>query len=91
MSKRTMEDLENDAMVEAGKNTMRAYLFETIAVQEHINVTPAEVEEKLAELAEQYKITVEEVKKQIGDRINAFAFNMKQDKVVKFLKENNNI
>jgi len=91
MSKRTMEDLENDAMVEASKNTMRAYLFEAIAVKEHINVTPAELDEKLAQLAEQYKITVEEVKKQIGDRINAFAFNMKQDKVVKFLKENNNI
>lgn len=91
MSKRTMEDLENDAIVEASKNTMRAYLFEAIAAKENIKVTPEELEEKLAQLAQQYKITVEEVKKQLGERVNAFAFNIKQDKVVKFLKENNNI
>ena len=91
MAKKTQEDLENEAMVEASKNTMRAYLFEAIAKKENITVTPAELEEKLAQLGEQYKLTVEQVKEQIGDRINAFAFNIKQDKVVKFLKENNNI
>ena len=90
MSKKTKEDINKEALEQAHKNAKNAYVMDAIANAEKIVVTPADVDAKLAEFAEQYKTTVEELKKQLGNNINNFAYNVRQERVVAFLKENNN-
>ncbi len=91
MTGKTRENLDAEAMEEARKNTKKAYIFEKIAEVENITVTDEEIDAKLDEIAKQYNQTLEDIKKQLGNRINSFAFNMKQEKVIDFLKNNNNI
>ena len=91
MSKKTKEDINKEALEQAYKNAKQAYVIDAIGVAEKINATPADVDAKLAEFAEQYKTTVEELKKQLGNNINNFAYNVRHEKVVAFIKENNNI
>lgn len=91
MSKKTKEDINKEALEQAYKNAKQAYVIDAIGVAEKINATPADVDAKLAEFAETYKTTVEELKKQLGNNINNFAYNVRHEKVVAFIKENNNI
>lgn len=91
MTGKTRESLDVEAMEEARRNTKKAYLFEKIAEVENLTVSEEEIDTKLDEIAKQYNQTLEDVKKQLGNRINSFAFNMKQEKVIDFLKNNNNI
>ena len=91
MSQKTLADLENEAVEEARKNTKRAYFFEQLAKQENLTVSNEEVEARLLDMSQRYNLPIEEVKKQIGNRLNALAYNMKQEKVVEFLKANNNL
>lgn len=91
MTGKTRESLDAEAVEEARRNTKKAYLFEKIAEVENLTVSEEEIDTKLDEIAKQYNQTLEDVKKQLGNRINSFAFNMKQEKVIDFLKNNNNI
>ena len=65
MSKKTKEDIENEAHEQAYKNAKNAYVLDKIGIVENINVTEEEVNAKLAVFASQYKTTIEEVKKQL--------------------------
>lgn len=91
MSQKTLADLEAEAIEEARKNTKRAYFFEQLAKQENLQVSNEEVEARIVDMAQKYNLKVEQVRNQIGDRVNALAYNMKQEKVVEFLKANNNL
>ena len=91
MSKKTKEDIENEAKEQAYKNAKNAYVIDKVGIVEEINVTEEEVNAKLAVFANQYKTTVEEVKKQLGNQFTNFVLNVRQEKIVKFLTENNNI
>ncbi|MDY2888134.1 MAG: trigger factor [Candidatus Caccosoma sp.] len=91
MSKKTMEDLEKEAKEESLKNSKRAFMFEKVAELENINVTNEEVDAKLSEIAKQYNATLDDLKKQLGNQIGSFTYNLKQEKVIDFLKANNNL
>lgn len=91
MSKKTKEDIENEAYEQAYKNAKNAYVLDKIGIVEEINVTEEEVNAKLAVFANQYKTTVEEVKKQLGNQFTNFVLNVRQEKIIKFVTENNNI
>ena len=91
MSKKTKEDIENEAKEQAYKNAKNAYVLDKIGIVEEINVTEQEVNAKLAVFANQYKTTIEEVKKQLGNQFTNFVLNVRQEKIIKFVSENNNI
>ena len=91
MSKKTKEDIENEAHEQAYKNAKNAYVLDKIGIVEEINVTEEEVNAKLAVFANQYKTTIEEVKKQLGNQFTNFVLNVRQEKIIKFVTENNNI
>lgn len=91
MAKKSKEDIEAEALVEANKNAKRAYVFDKIAVTEGIKVTAEEIDAKLEEFAKMYNATVETLKKQLGNQLNSFAYSLLQDKVIEFIKSNNNI
>lgn len=91
MTNKTLEDLHNEALEESMKNAKRELVISKIAVVENIDISPKEVEDRINEIAKSYNMDPKEIKKQLADRINGFAANMRQEKVVKFLKENNNL
>ena len=91
MSKKTKEDIENEAKEQAYKNAKNAYVLDKIGIVEEINVTESEINAKLDVFAKQYNTTAEEVKKQLGNQFTNFVLNVRQEKIVKFVTENNNI
>ena len=91
MSKKSKEDINAEALVEATKNAKRAYVFDKIAVTEGIKVSAEEINAKLEEFAKMYNTTVDALKKQLGNQLNSFAYSLLQDKVIEFVKSNNNI
>ena len=91
MSKKTMADLENEAKEESLKNSKRAFMFEKVAELENLKVTNEEVDAKLTEIAKQYNATLDDLKKQLGNQLGSFTYNLKQEKVIDFLKANNNL
>jgi trigger factor len=91
MSKKTKEDIENEAKEQAYKNAKNAYVLDKIGIVEEINVTESEVNAKLEVFAKQYNTSIEEVKKQLGNQFTNFVLNVRQEKIIKFVTENNNI
>ncbi|MCI5744782.1 MAG: trigger factor [Erysipelotrichaceae bacterium] len=91
MTGKTKDDIMNEAKVEAVKNEKHAYMYDRIAAAEGIKITPEDLENKIAEIAKQYNQSASDIKKQIGNRLNGFAFNLLQERVTEFLKTNNNI
>ena len=91
MTGTTMENLESQAHDEALKNAKHAFLYEEIANQEKIEVSDADVDSKLEEIGKQYGQSVEDLRKQLGDRIGNYKFQLKQEKVDEFLRSNNEL
>ena len=86
-----IEDLQTQAHDEAYKNAKQAFLLEEIAKAENLDVTDKDVDEKLEELGKQYNQSAEDLRKQLGDRIGNYKFQLKQEKVNEFLRANNEL
>lgn len=91
MTKKSKEDLDAEALVEATKNAKRAYVFDHIALAENIKVSAEEIDAKLEEYAKMYNASVETLKKQLGKNLDSFGYSLLQDKVIEFIKANNNL
>lgn len=89
MTNTTEAAVKEQAMNEAMNNAKRIYVLNQIGINENITVHEEDVDAKLEELSSQYNATVEELKKQLGDRLSDFAANLRNDKIVAFLRENN--
>ncbi len=89
--KKTEEEFNNEALETAKKNLKRAYVLDEIAKVEKIEVSDEEFENHLSELASKYNQTVDNLKKQFGNRIGSYRYQMIENKVIEFLKNNNNI
>lgn len=89
MTNTTAETIKEQAMNEALSNAKRIYVLNQIGINENITVNENDVNTKLEELSSQYNASVEDLKKQLGDRLSDFAANLRNDKIVAFLKENN--
>ena len=91
MSKTTMADLQKQAHDEALANAKQAFFYEELAKAENIEATEADVDAKLGEFAKLYNQKVEDLRKQLGERIGSYKYQIKQEKVNSFLKENNKL
>lgn len=91
MAGKTKEDFDNEAAVQATKTIKQTVIFDTIADIENLSPTLEDVDARLEEIAKNYNQTLESIKKQLGNQISNFAYNFKQEKVIEFLKNNNNI
>lgn len=87
----TEEKLMEEARQEAIRQENRACVLAQIAVAENLTITKEDLDARFEELAKQYNMKKEDLTKRVGDRINDFANNMRTEKVMNFLKENNNL
>ena len=85
------EKLLQQARDEANKNLKQIFVLNEIGKVENIEVTDEEVDEELKKMAEAYHMSFDELKKNIKDRVNQFKNDLRNNKIVNFLKENNKL
>ena len=74
---------------EAIKGLQSFLLLEEVGQKEQITVTDEELEFELAKMADQYKMTIDEIKNALGRQLGQFRNNMRMNRIEDFLYENN--
>ena len=87
--KKSKEDLDAELLAEAKKG-LESYLVMDKIAEENISLTEEEVEFELAKLADQYQMTMDQIKSAIGQNMNGFTQNLLMQKIESFLFDNNN-
>lgn len=84
----TKEDIMAKMTEEATKRLKYRYLLMALIKEEKLEITDKELDEKIEELAKQYNMTGEEVKKELGS-VEYLRNDMLFNKAIDLLKENN--
>lgn len=84
----TKEDIMAKMTEEATKRLKYRYLLMALIKEEKLEITDKELDEKVEELAKQYNMTGEEVKKELGN-VEYLRNDMLFNKAIDLLKENN--
>ena len=88
----TLEDLKASRHEDAEKTVKTRLVLEEIIKKENIQVTDKDLEDKFNENNKDKKKTIEEIRKTLGqEQVNYFESSILLNKLMKFLKENNNI
>ena len=83
------EDLNKQLKEEAQKGLESWLVLDTVGQKEKIDITDEEVEFELAKMADQYQMTIDQIKQAIGQQINQFKNNLVMARIENFLFENN--
>ena len=87
---RTNEEDLNKQLAEEAKKGLETYLtVDAVGEKESINITDEEFEFELAKMADQYQMTIDDIKKALGQQLNQFKNNLVMQKIETFLFENN--
>ena len=88
----TVENIRKENREHAVETVKTRLVIEKIIEVENLKVTESELDEKLSEVAEKYKKSLEDYKKSLSEKqLIYFENDILMDKLVKFLKENNNL
>lgn len=87
-SGQTEENMKNEMEKEAFSRVLARLTLEEIKKQEKIEVTDKEVDERIKEMTDKYKITEEELLKEVGNK-DMLKYDLEMNKVIDFLKEAN--
>ncbi len=82
-----LENMKNDSY----RNLKASFVLQEIAKIENVGVTQEDIENEFKEIAEQYKMDLETVKKALGQRVSELANQIYQRKILTFLREVNKI
>ena len=83
-----VEQIKAEMEKEAFKRVLYRLTLEKIKELENITVSDEEVDAKIEEIKEQFKISEEEIMKQIGNK-EMLRYDLEMNKVMEFLKEEN--
>ena len=61
----------------------------TVGEKEKLDITEEELEFELSKMAEQYNMTIEQIKNALGQQLGQFRHNLIMQKIENFLFENN--
>ena len=89
LTKTSKEDLDKQLREESRKGLESFLVMDSVGEKEKINVTEEELEFELAKMAEQYKMTIDQIKQALGQQINNFRHNLLMQRIEQFLYENN--
>ena len=74
---------------DAKKDITNYFILEEVGKKEKLDVTDADVEFEFAKIADQYKMSIEDVKKALGKQLDQFKHNLRMTLIEEFLiKEN---
>ncbi len=83
--------LMQQAKEESLKSTRQYFVLNKIAEVENISVSDEELEAELQKMADTNHITLKKVKEYLKNQLDSFKYQLKFDKVVNFLKQNNQL
>ena len=89
LTRTSEEDLNNQLKQEAVKGLQSFLVLEEIGQKESIGVSDEELEFELAKMADQYNMSIDEIKKALGQQLGQFRNNMRMNRIEDFLYENN--
>ena len=89
LTRMSEEDLNKQLRAEAVKGLESFLVLEEVGQKEKIGVSDEELEFELAKMADQYKMSIDEIKKALGQQIGQFRNNMRMNRIEDFLYENN--
>ena len=88
----TEEGFKKEREKEAEKSVKTSLVLEAIVEKEKLEVTESEIDARIAELASMYSQTEENIKRMLGaEGLNSIKQEVLTNKVINFLKENNEI
>ena len=87
----TKEDFLAKVETDCTKNLKYIFTLLAIAKEEKIEVTSEDLEKTYQDMAGQYAMSVEDVKKALANRLDALTNDLLTQKVSEFLKKENNI
>ena len=87
MGYRSLDDFKAYSREQSVKRLSLRFVLKAIAEKENFEVTEEELEKEYSELAEHYKMTVEDVKNAV--RADAILEEVKSQKAYKFVEEKN--
>ena len=89
LTRMSEEDL-NKQLKEEGKKGLETFLvLSTVGEKENINVTDEELDFELAKMADQYKMSIEDIKKALGQQLGQYRSNLVMSRIEDFLYNNN--
>ena len=83
------EDLNKQLKEEAQKGLETWLVLDTVGQKEKIEITDEEVEFELAKMADQYQMTIDQIKQALGQQLNQFRNNLVMTRIEDFLFDNN--
>ena len=83
------EETEMKMKIEADKNLRTILCMEEIAKAENLNVTDADVDKEMQQIADMYKMPVDKVKEILGKDMSRFKAEIRQRKIQDFLVKEN--
>ena len=89
LTKSNEEDLNKQLEEEARKGLESFFVMDSVGEKEKLNINEEELEFELAKMAEQYNMTVEQIKNALGQQLGQFRHNLIMQKIENFLYENN--
>ena len=89
LTRMSEEDLNKQLKEEARKGLETFLLMEEVGQKENISVTDEELEFELAKMADQYNMSIDEIKTALGKQLPQFRNNMRMNRIDDFLYENN--
>ena len=90
LTRMSQEDLDAQLKVEAQKGLESYLVLETVGEKEKIEITEEEVEFELAKMADQYQMSIDQIKQALGQQLGQFRQNLTLSRIENFLFENNN-
>ena len=89
LTKTKEEDLDKQLAEEARKGLESFFVMDSVGEKEKLNITEEELEFELSKMAEQYNMTIDQIKNALGQQLGQFRHNLIMQKIENFFFENN--
>ena len=89
LTRQSKEDVEAQLKAEAEKGLQNYLLLQAIGEKENIILSDEEFDFELAKMADQYNMSIDDIKKALGQNIAQFRHNITMNKIETYLFENN--
>ena len=90
LTKSSQEDLDKQLLEEAKKGVESFLVMDQVGVKENLTLTDEELDFELAKMADQYKMSIDQIKQALGQQIGQFRHNLLMQKIEGFLYDHNN-
>ena len=89
ITRQSKEDIEAQLRSEAEKGLQNYLLLQAIGEKEEINLSDEEFDFELAKMADQYNMSIDQIKQALGQNLAQFRHNLMMGKIETYLFENN--